>query len=92
MPNHPRRVAALSAFACLALVLGPAAGAWAQTTVPAEAPPVPSGTLAERAQSLLGLVAFIFWVGGLAEKPVIAHVRTDPLPGDPRLAPVPAGD
>jgi hypothetical protein len=33
----------------------------------------------------LGLVAFIFWVGGLVEKPVIAHVR-------PTLTPAPAGD
>jgi len=39
----------------------------------------------------LGLVAFIFWVGGLAEKPVIAHVRNE-LPGDARYAPAPAGD
>jgi hypothetical protein len=39
----------------------------------------------------LGLVAFIFWVGGLAEKPILTHPRRD-LPPDPRLAPAPAGD
>jgi len=40
----------------------------------------------------LGLVAFIFWVGGLAEKPIVTHVRKDPLAGEGHLAPAPAGD
>lgn len=41
----------------------------------------------------LGLVGFIFWVGGLAEKPIVSHPRKDlPPPADPRLAPAPAGD
>jgi cytochrome d ubiquinol oxidase subunit I len=41
----------------------------------------------------LGLVAFIFWVGSLAEKPIMSHPREDSLPPtDPRLAPVPTGD
>jgi len=41
----------------------------------------------------LGLVAFIFWVGSLAEKPIMSHPREDSLPPtDPRLAPAPTGD
>ena len=40
----------------------------------------------------LGLVAFIFWVGGLAEKPVVATVRKDALLVEPRIAPTAAGD
>ena len=41
----------------------------------------------------LGLVGFIFWVGGLAEKPIVTHPRREPRPPtDPRLAPAPAGD
>ena len=41
----------------------------------------------------LGLVGFIFWVGGLAEKPILSHPRHDPPPpSDPRLAAVPTGD
>ena len=41
----------------------------------------------------LGLVAFIFWVGSLAEKPIMNHPRQDSLPPtDPRLAPAPTGD
>jgi cytochrome d ubiquinol oxidase subunit I len=41
----------------------------------------------------LALVGFIFWVGGLAEKPILTHPRHDPLhPADSRLAPSPAGD
>ena len=41
----------------------------------------------------LGLVAFIFWVGGLAEKPIVTQPRRDPRPPcDSRLAPAPAGD
>ncbi len=41
----------------------------------------------------LGLVAFIFWVGSLAEKPIMSHPRQDSQPPtDPRLAPAPTGD
>ncbi len=40
----------------------------------------------------LGLVAFIFWVGELAEKPIVTHVRKEPLAGEGHLAPAPAGD
>ena len=41
----------------------------------------------------LGLVGFIFWVGSLAEKPIMSHPRQDSLPPtDPRLAPAPTGD
>ena len=39
----------------------------------------------------LALVGFIFWVGGLAEKPIVTHPRRDSH-ADPRLAPAPAGD
>ena len=28
----------------------------------------------------LGLVSFIFWVGGLAEKPVISGMGSEPVP------------
>ena len=41
----------------------------------------------------LALVGFIFWVGGLAEKPIVTQPTKHPLPPtDPRLAPAPAGD
>jgi hypothetical protein len=35
------------------------------------------------------LVAFIFWLGGLAEKPIVAKVGPDatPVTGGPELAP-----
>jgi cytochrome bd-type quinol oxidase subunit 1 len=43
----------------------------------------------------LTLVGFIFWVGGLAEKPIVSQPRKDlphELPPDRGLAPAPAGD
>ena len=41
----------------------------------------------------LGLLALIFWVGSLAEEPILTHPRRAPLPpADPLLAPAPAGD
>ena len=41
----------------------------------------------------LGLVGFIFWVGSLAEKPIMSHPRQDSLPStDSRLASAPTGN
>jgi cytochrome d ubiquinol oxidase subunit I len=43
----------------------------------------------------LALVGFIFWVGGLAEKPIVTNPRKDlpyDLPPDRGYAPAPAGD
>ncbi len=40
----------------------------------------------------LAIVAFVFWIGGLIEKPVLATAEAPRTAGGEGLAPQPAGD